>query len=446
MAKFFFLALLAAPILAQGTCKDGITYCSETLISKQGYRSEDLPVAAEKGKKVASEKTLYVCRGKAIEAYEPSTMRGLYNIAVMAFSLGVIAFLLAAPAHAAPLSARTPGKAGSKPIAPNPSKPPKAGTWNSPGHQSSTVGGALSGWAKPARPPTSNSGNKASPGWAKSGGPSLPGVPSSSGGWAKNDNKGWAKNDNKGWAQKGAQKAAAVAVEVKQSNYLPGSHDVAGFEQVFKYSTPPPPSSATAPTTTTTLPPIGTLSAITLVSEDPPASQAFYERVLGATPVFRDADCAVVRVPGVAPPMLLNLLRPAAAAELFGGGAPSESSESTLHGPSSSSVREKPSSSSQEKLSSPPSVVVSHYHRAQMTLTTTDLDAAVAALRGRGLARFLTGPETKPWGVRTVTFEDPAGHSWEVAQPVVGAETGGAPEGSKLAATEAKANDVEEAQ
>ena len=56
--------------------------------------------------------------------------------------------------------------------------------------------------------------------------------------------------------------------------------------------------------------------------------------------------------------------------------------------------------------------------RAQMTLATTDLEASMAALRARGLTAFLTGPETKPWGVRTVTFEDPAGHSWEVAQEV----------------------------
>ena len=109
--------------------------------------------------------------------------------------------------------------------------------------------------------------------------------------------------------------------------------------------------------TTPTTSPIGTLSAITLVSEDPAASLAFYQRVLGATLLFQDADSAAVRVPGVAP--LLNLLRPSA-----------------------------------------------------------DLEASMAALRARGLTAFLTGPETKPWGVRTVTFEDPAGHSWEVAQEV----------------------------
>ncbi|GJN86215.1 hypothetical protein PLIIFM63780_009794 [Purpureocillium lilacinum] len=136
--------------------------------------------------------------------------------------------------------------------------------------------------------------------------------------------------------------------------------------------------------TTPTTSPIGTLSAITLVSEDPAASLAFYQRVLGATLLFQDADSAAVRVPGVAP--LLNLLRPSAAEELLVPSAVGTAGSG---------------------------------RRAQMTLATTDLEASMAALRARGLAAFLTGPETKPWGVRTVTFEDPAGHSWEVAQEVV---------------------------
>jgi uncharacterized glyoxalase superfamily protein PhnB len=28
----------------------------------------------------------------------------------------------------------------------------------------------------------------------------------------------------------------------------------------------------------------------------------------------------------------------------------------------------------------------------------------------------ITGPADRPWGMRTVTFADPAGHIWEIAQ------------------------------
>ncbi|OAQ99580.1 hypothetical protein LLEC1_02934 [Akanthomyces lecanii] len=31
---------------------------------------------------------------------------------------------------------------------------------------------------------------------------------------------------------------------------------------------------------------------------------------------------------------------------------------------------------------------------------------------------IVVGPETKPWGKRIASFQDPAGHSWEFAQDV----------------------------
>ena len=55
--------------------------------------------------------------------------------------------------------------------------------------------------------------------------------------------------------------------------------------------------------------------------------------------------------------------------------------------------------------------------RAQFTIEVDDVDARCAELTGRGLA-LLNGPLDRPWGVRTATFADPAGHVWELAGPI----------------------------
>ncbi|UNI16811.1 hypothetical protein JDV02_003211 [Purpureocillium takamizusanense] len=160
---------------------------------------------------------------------------------------------------------------------------------------------------------------------------------------------------------------------------------------------------------------IGTLSAITLVSPDPASSLAFYERVLDAKLVFRDADSAAVRVPGVGP--LLNLLRPSAAEELFASSLSSTSHQHHHH----DSDADADAGGGEERKGAQEK---GQKQTMMMTLATANLEVAMAALQSRGLARFTTGPETKPWGVRTVTFEDPAGHTWEVAQEVVIVEKG----------------------
>jgi catechol 2,3-dioxygenase-like lactoylglutathione lyase family enzyme len=55
--------------------------------------------------------------------------------------------------------------------------------------------------------------------------------------------------------------------------------------------------------------------------------------------------------------------------------------------------------------------------RMQLTLTVDDVDAEVAGLRSRGV-ELLNGPLDRPWGIRTAAFADPAGHVWELAQPL----------------------------
>jgi uncharacterized glyoxalase superfamily protein PhnB len=46
-----------------------------------------------------------------------------------------------------------------------------------------------------------------------------------------------------------------------------------------------------------------------------------------------------------------------------------------------------------------------------------DVDAAFATARDAG-ARVLEGPTTWPYGERSCTLEDPAGHRWELTQSV----------------------------
>jgi catechol 2,3-dioxygenase-like lactoylglutathione lyase family enzyme len=51
----------------------------------------------------------------------------------------------------------------------------------------------------------------------------------------------------------------------------------------------------------------------------------------------------------------------------------------------------------------------------QFAIIVDDVDAVCAELTARGV-EVITGPADRPWGMRTVTFADPAGHIWEIAQ------------------------------
>ena len=52
--------------------------------------------------------------------------------------------------------------------------------------------------------------------------------------------------------------------------------------------------------------------------------------------------------------------------------------------------------------------------RLQLTIEVDDVDATCAELAKRGV-ELLNGPMDRPWGVRTASFRDPAGHIWEIA-------------------------------
>jgi lactoylglutathione lyase len=117
--------------------------------------------------------------------------------------------------------------------------------------------------------------------------------------------------------------------------------------------------------------------AITLVAHDLAVSIEFYEHKLGLTKVFGD-DVSAIYACGKT---MINVLSASAAVELV-----------------------------------QPASVVSQGSGvgAVYTLRVADVDATAAKLEAAGV-RLLSGPIDRPWGVRTASFQDPSGHTWELA-------------------------------
>lgn len=118
----------------------------------------------------------------------------------------------------------------------------------------------------------------------------------------------------------------------------------------------------------------GPITAITLFTDDVPATKAFYSEVFGLPVVYEDDVSAVFRFGE----QLVNLLASTDVPEVI---EPAKSGT----GP-----------------------------RMLLTLTVADVDATCAQLRARGV-ELLNGPIDRPWGVRTACFADPGGNLWEVA-------------------------------
>ena len=57
--------------------------------------------------------------------------------------------------------------------------------------------------------------------------------------------------------------------------------------------------------------------------------------------------------------------------------------------------------------------------RMQFSIEVDDVDAMVADLQSRGV-HILNGPMNRPWGIRTASFQDPAGHIWEIVGEIAG--------------------------
>jgi lactoylglutathione lyase len=116
---------------------------------------------------------------------------------------------------------------------------------------------------------------------------------------------------------------------------------------------------------------------ITLFVEDLAAARTFYGDAVGLTVVYEDDSSFVVRLGST----LVNLLQVAAAQELI---------EPAAVAPSDSGAR------------------------VVLTVQVEDVDAVCAQLAQRGV-QLLNGPLDRPWGIRTASFQDPAGHIWELA-------------------------------
>jgi lactoylglutathione lyase len=123
----------------------------------------------------------------------------------------------------------------------------------------------------------------------------------------------------------------------------------------------------------------GPISAITLFVEDLDAARNFYRDVLGVPVHYEDAESVVFAFGST----LVNLLVTSAAPELIGPARVAE-----------------PDSG----------------NRFQLTVDVDDVDATCERLTARGI-ELLNGPIDRPWGVRTASFRDRAGHIWELAQP-----------------------------
>lgn len=121
------------------------------------------------------------------------------------------------------------------------------------------------------------------------------------------------------------------------------------------------------------------LSALTLVVEDLAAARRFYDDAFGLPVAFEDEESVAYRLGG----SVVNLLAAPAADELV----------------------------SPAPVGAPGLGV-----RAVMTVGVDDVDARCAALAERGVS-LLNGPVDRPWGVRTASFADPAGHVWEISGP-----------------------------
>jgi catechol 2,3-dioxygenase-like lactoylglutathione lyase family enzyme len=120
------------------------------------------------------------------------------------------------------------------------------------------------------------------------------------------------------------------------------------------------------------------ISNITLFVEDLPATKQFYQEVFGLPIHFEDADSAVFNFGNT----LINLLRVTEAPDLIG--------PAKVADPDAGS-------------------------RFQFTIDVDDVDAMCAELAKRGV-ELLNGPIDRPWGIRTASFRDPAGHIWEIAK------------------------------
>lgn len=119
------------------------------------------------------------------------------------------------------------------------------------------------------------------------------------------------------------------------------------------------------------------IEAVTLFVEDLEGAKSFYTTVFDIRLLFEDSTSAAYRFGDT----VLNLLQVQAAPELV-----------------------------EPAKVAPPEAGT----RAVFTVSVDDVDAACRELQAKGV-ELVNGPMDRPWGPRTASFSDPAGHLWEIA-------------------------------
>jgi lactoylglutathione lyase len=120
------------------------------------------------------------------------------------------------------------------------------------------------------------------------------------------------------------------------------------------------------------------IDVVNLFAEDFAGTISFYQEVLGLSLAFEDEDTAVFQLENV-----MICLNDASA------------------GP---------------KLIAPATVAIPEAgSRFVLSVFVDDVDVACAELAQKDVV-LLTEPVDQPWGVRTASFTDPAGHIWRIAQ------------------------------
>ena len=123
------------------------------------------------------------------------------------------------------------------------------------------------------------------------------------------------------------------------------------------------------------------VDVINLFAEDLAGARSFYQEVLGLPLAFQDENIAVFKLENT----MVCLRDVSEATELIAPVA--------VASPNAGS-------------------------RFLLAVFVDNVDALCAELTARGVA--VNGPADRPWGMRTATFTDPAGHLWEIGQDLGG--------------------------
>jgi lactoylglutathione lyase len=120
------------------------------------------------------------------------------------------------------------------------------------------------------------------------------------------------------------------------------------------------------------------VNVINLFAEDLAGTKSFYQEVFGLPLIFEDENSALFKFEN----MMVMVRDVSAVPELIAPAA--------VGSPEGGS-------------------------RFMLSVFVDDADAACTELAQHGVV-LLNGPVDRPWGMRTASFADPAGHIWEIAQ------------------------------